>query len=101
LDDVVELPEFVVTETMILPAPESWKYAAIPGYEVLSSLSARETRRFVNDFQLLQQVVEVVWPALLRVQDSAPTSGSVGEVHHVFDIANDGHSVEPWLNPIP
>ncbi len=85
MDDVVELPKFVVTETMILPPPESWNYAAIPGYEVLSSLSGRETRRFVNDFQLLQQVVEVVWPALLRVQDSAPTMVILSDRGTEFD----------------
>lgn len=70
--EIVELPSFVVTEMRELPPPESWRYVEVPGYEIISSLSARETRRFVRDFQLLQQAIGVVWPALAQVRQGQP-----------------------------
>jgi hypothetical protein len=70
--EVVELPQFVVTEQRDLPPPEKWRYSSTPSFEILSSLSERETRRFVRDFHLLQQVVEVVWPALARARRGPP-----------------------------
>ena len=72
-DPVVELPTYTVSETMVLPPPESWRYAEVPGYEILSSLSERETRRFVRDFQLLQQAIAVVWPALFSGREAPPS----------------------------
>lgn len=47
---IIELPKFEVTDSRVLPAPEKWRYAAIPGFEVLSSISVRATTRFVKDF---------------------------------------------------
>ena len=32
---IIELPKFEVTDSRVLPAPEKWRYAAIPGFEVL------------------------------------------------------------------
>ncbi|MSU48490.1 MAG: hypothetical protein EXS37_05250 [Opitutus sp.] len=63
---VIELPRFVVTELRELPPPESWRYAEIPGLEILSQASEAHTRRFARNFLRLQQVTEIVWPAITR-----------------------------------
>ncbi len=73
-EPVVELPVFEVRDTRILPPPESWRYAEVPGFEILSKLSERETRRFVTDFLLLQQVIEIIMPGLTRGQVAVPTA---------------------------
>ncbi|HUR57906.1 MAG TPA: hypothetical protein VM029_09365 [Opitutaceae bacterium] len=69
---VVELPKFVVTDTRELPPPESWRYTRIAGLEVLSTVSETNTRRFVRDFQRLQEVIEIVWPAVTRGPPPVP-----------------------------
>ena len=70
---VVELPKFEVSDSRVLPQPEKWRYAEIPGFEILSSLSASATKRFVNDFLLLQEVMGVIMPGL-RTGSAVPTS---------------------------
>ncbi|MFZ9837971.1 MAG: hypothetical protein ACO3JJ_05550, partial [Opitutaceae bacterium] len=74
LGPVVELPVFEVSDSRVLPPPEEWRYAEIPGFEILSRLSERETRRFVADFLLLQQVIEIIMPGLTRGQVAVPTA---------------------------
>src|SRR5688572_13010217 len=71
---IVELPKFEVTDSRLLPPPESWHYAEIPGFEILSRISERETKRFVRDFLLLQQVIQEIMPALLRGQSPVSTA---------------------------
>ena len=70
---VIELPVFEVKDSRILPPPEKWRYAEIPGFEILSSLSSSATKRFVNDFLLLQEVMGVIMPGL-RPNSAVPTS---------------------------
>ena len=72
--EIIELTKFEVTDTRVLPPPESWHYAAIPGFEILSNISARETKRFVNDFLLLQEAMTVLMPGLVRDDVAVPTS---------------------------
>lgn len=88
--DVVELPTFTVTDSRILPPPESWRYAEIPGFEILSNASTRETKRFVSDFQLLQQVVDVIWPAARMVTPAVPTA---------LVLCKRGDSFSAFLSP--
>lgn len=71
---VVELPVFEVTDSRLLPPPESWRYAEIPGFEILSNMSASATRRFVDDFHVLQSVVREIMPALMHGQVPVPTA---------------------------
>lgn len=71
---IVELPKFEVTDSRLLPPPEKWLYAEIPGFEILSSLSRRSTQRFVNDFLLLQEAMNVIMPGLRAGPVSVPTS---------------------------
>lgn len=71
-EKVIELPKYTVSDTPILPPQENWKYASIPGFEVLSNASASRTKAFMEDFQLLRQVVNVVWPAVERMGPTGP-----------------------------
>ncbi len=70
----IELPKFEVTDSRVLPQPETWRYAAIPGFEVISSVSARETTRFVKDFLLLQTALNEIMPGFASANVVVPTS---------------------------
>jgi hypothetical protein len=70
----IELPKFEVTDSRVLPQPESWHYASIPGFEVLSSISGRETTRFVKDFLLLQTALNEIMPGFAMSNVIVPTS---------------------------
>lgn len=71
---VVELPRFEVKDSRLLPPPEKWLYAEVPGFEILSRISERETKRFVRDFLLLQEVVAAILPGLARAYTPVPTA---------------------------
>ena len=71
---IIELPKFEVTDSRVLPAPEKWRYAAIPGFEVLSSSSVRATTRFVKDFFLLQAAINEIMPGFRRSDVAVPSS---------------------------
>lgn len=71
---IVELPKFEVTDSRLLPPPENWLYAEIPGFEILSRISERETKRFVRDFMLLQEVVRAIMPNLVAGYTPVPTA---------------------------
>jgi len=64
-DPVVALPAYTVTDARDLPPPEAWRHAEIAGFEILSNASDRETKRLIQDFQLFNQAIGVVWPSLL------------------------------------
>jgi hypothetical protein len=74
LGPVIELPKFEVTDSRLLPPRESWRYAEMPGFEILSNTTERETKRFVRDFLLLQQVVDVIMPGLTNNRGPVPTA---------------------------
>lgn len=69
---VVELPKFVVTDDRALPEPESWHYAEIPGFEVLTNASDKATRRLLKDFAMFRDALSLVWPVPDR--STVPTS---------------------------
>ena len=58
-----QLPTYTVTTERELPPPESWHYARIEGFEVLSNASVGNTKQLVDDFQRFAFAVGVVWPA--------------------------------------
>lgn len=60
--EVVELPVFTVQEGRLLPERESWRYARIPGFEVLSNASDRSATRLIKDFQRFHQALVAAWP---------------------------------------
>jgi hypothetical protein len=70
----IELPKFEVTDSRLLPPPESWRYTSIPGFEVLSTISARETTRFVKDFFMLQSGLDAIMPGFATPDVAMPTS---------------------------
>ena len=71
---VIELPKFEVTDSRLLPPLEKWLYAEVPGFEILSNISERETKRFVRDFMLLQSVIREIMPGLNGGQVPVPTA---------------------------
>ena len=71
-DPVVELPKFIVTDSRELPPPESWRYATMPGFEILSNASVRGTQRLLRDFDMFRQALDLVWPMPQRI--SQPTA---------------------------
>jgi hypothetical protein len=71
-DPIVELPKFVVTDARDLPPPESWRYAEIPGFEILTNASAAGTQRLLHDFGLFRQALGLVFPMPDRA--SGPTT---------------------------
>ena len=58
------LPKFTVNDLRELLPPESWRYARVPGLEILSQASDRETQKLLRDFQIFNEALDVVWPAL-------------------------------------
>jgi hypothetical protein len=64
VDELVELPTVTINEVREEFPPEKWLYAAVPGFEVLSSLSERETQRVLRDFARLRQAVDAAMPGL-------------------------------------
>lgn len=58
----VELPKFVVTDTRELPPPEAWRYAEIPGFEILTNASDKATRRLMKDFEMFKDALDLIWP---------------------------------------
>lgn len=67
---VVELPKFVVTDSRELPQPESWRYATIPGFEILTNASDKATQRLLRDFDMFRQALGYVWPVPNRISQS-------------------------------
>ncbi|MFM8334772.1 MAG: hypothetical protein ACKODK_04365, partial [Opitutaceae bacterium] len=65
-EPVIELPKFVVTDNRELPPPEQWRYATIPGFEILSNASDKATQRLLRDFDMFRQALGHVWPQPAR-----------------------------------
>jgi hypothetical protein len=89
------LPDYAVEAQRELPRPESWRYAAIPGFEILSSASDRTTQSLVRDLQEFAQVMSVVWP--VRNESALPASLILcgrGGAFDTFRSDNDGATRE-------
>jgi hypothetical protein len=69
-EPAVELPKFVVTDSRELPQPESWRYATIPGFEILTNASDKATQNLVKEFEMFRQALSYVWPIPSRVSHS-------------------------------
>ncbi len=70
----LELPKFEVTDSRVLPPLATWHYASIPSFEILSSISVRQTKRFVEDFFLLQAAINEIMPGFTGGNITVPTS---------------------------
>ncbi|MBI2517667.1 MAG: hypothetical protein HYV95_12255 [Opitutae bacterium] len=60
----IDLPEYKVQADRELPPPESWSYARIEGFEVLSNASEGDTQRLLADFQRFTHALSLVWPGM-------------------------------------
>lgn len=67
----IVLPDFKVTSTASLPPLESWHYARVGHFEVLSNASERATRSLLADFGKFTRALTLVWPAPTRPLASA------------------------------
>src|SRR3712207_2149400 len=63
-EGTVELPTLTVTEMPEPLPPESWRYTKAGSFEVLSNASAETTRRLVEEFQMFDRALRIVWPSL-------------------------------------
>jgi len=63
-EEPLQLPSLYVATTQLLPSPESWRHASVPGFEVLSRAGDRETRRLLEELQHFNAALDVVWPGL-------------------------------------
>lgn len=59
--DIVDLPEFRITEGRVLPREESWRYGTMPGFEILSNATDDRTAALLRDFQVFTYAVGLVW----------------------------------------
>ena len=55
--ETLKLPDFKVTDSPDLPKPESWNYAKVGSFEVLSNASERTTRSLVADFGMFTRAM--------------------------------------------
>jgi hypothetical protein len=62
--EIITLPKYDVTTERVLPPIEQWHYVSIPGFEILSNASERNTTLFVQDFYLLRQVAQIILPTI-------------------------------------
>jgi hypothetical protein len=62
----IVLPDLKVTSSAELPPLESWHYARVGSFEVLSNASAKTTRSLLADFALFTRALTLVWPAPLK-----------------------------------
>lgn len=62
----VDLPEFTVTDSRVLPEARPWLYGRVGRFEVLSSAGERRTRKLLADFQRFQQALGLLWSAPLK-----------------------------------
>ncbi|MGC4071038.1 MAG: hypothetical protein QM760_00655 [Nibricoccus sp.] len=60
--EIVELPTLNVTDDRELPPPDKWRYTQIPGFEVISNASDRNTTRLLRDFGIFQIALDKAWP---------------------------------------
>jgi hypothetical protein len=72
-EPIIELPKIVVTDSRDLPPPESWRYAEIPGFEILTNASERETQKLLREFRLFNIAIDVVWRGI-QPRRSVPIS---------------------------
>jgi hypothetical protein len=83
---IIKMDPYVVEGERVLPPPESWRYVLVPGleltrskkvvmapgYEVLSNLSEKNTRLFVEELQLRQLAGTLLWPMIVQALPRQP-----------------------------
>lgn len=105
---IIKMDPYVVSGERVLPPPESWRYVSVPalertkgndvlvapGYEVLSNLSEKNTRIFVEELQLLQFTGTLFWPLVERTLPRHPP------MIIVLDRTKQAWSAKDKTNPL-
>jgi hypothetical protein len=101
--EIVALPEFQVYTQRELPPAETWYYARVGNFEILSSTSNRSTKRFIDDFYCFQNVLAVVAPEA-RLQAELPAAvilcGETGQFRKMTSEARKRHIIGPGPSAI-
>jgi hypothetical protein len=66
----IELPPFLVEEA----APVPWRYAQMPGAEILSRCTDEVTTELMVQNQSLQELLEIILPKRLQMRSVVPTT---------------------------
>lgn len=64
--ETLRLPDMKVVDSPDLPKPESWRYARVGNFEVLSSASETATRKLLADFGMFTRAMALVWPVPVK-----------------------------------
>ena len=101
-NEIVELPPFVVTKTI---EGEHWRYATIPGFEILTQCSASESSEIVASLWRGRQLVlpPNLWPhfsiPMTVILFNQPPNSPVNP--HTFDsVRGPGEINRHWTNLI-
>ncbi|MFT3783372.1 MAG: hypothetical protein QM790_15280 [Nibricoccus sp.] len=77
---IIKMDPYVISGERVLPAPESWRYVLVPaleltrgnkvvvapGFQLLSNLSEKNTKVFVEELQLYQFAGLYLWPMIMQ-----------------------------------
>lgn len=79
----LSLPDYQVWADRPLPPPETWYYARIDGFEVLSDASEGDTRRVLQEFVRFTHALNLVWPGM-SPDNTAPATLIICGHHQKF-----------------
>jgi len=88
----IVLPKIVVTDSKLLPIPESWQYAKTTHFEILSNASSYKTKYIIKDLLEFTQAVSYIWPAIQPKNTQPPLLFyAVLEIHIInsFQLIQD------------
>jgi tetratricopeptide (TPR) repeat protein len=101
--EIVALPEFQVYTQRELPPAETWYYARVGNFEILSSTSNRSTKRFIDDFYCFQNVLAVIAPEA-RLKAELPAAvilcGDTKQFRKMTSEARKHHIIGPGPSAI-
>lgn len=83
-DKIIDLPTYTVSDSRVLPPPESWRYVSVSGFEILSNASPKTTEHLVKSFQRFRMALDLVWPDVQRTP-AEPTTLIVSAKNRQFD----------------
>ncbi|MEO6002013.1 MAG: hypothetical protein ABIZ04_17955 [Opitutus sp.] len=83
-DPILKLSEIIVPAPLDLLPPESWRYAELEGFEILSDESDRRTEQLVREFWRFNQALSIAWPGL-QPRSVVPVSLIFCGRHNTFD----------------
>jgi hypothetical protein len=82
---IVQLPPYVVEDS----SPVTWRYARVPGVEILSRVSDATTRQLLVQDQRLRWLLELILPARLQARFDTPDAYVVYHRDSVPPVSRD------------